>query len=510
LFYDSVLKEENSKPMEEKNQAEKTAKDLRIEREKDAKYQEKMKGSGTLLPRALKLLYVYALATGAILTFIGYWDGMFLSAAGPSTFLAFLVLGLLMIPVGLVYAEFAALLPSAGVELVYGTVGINKHVGFWSTWLILAAWLAVPPAGMMGIIQWLNYILGTNLSIPTIAVISAIMLTIYFVVNLFEVKIAGQIQTFMLFFALGVCFITALMFFFSGRWSASNLSPFFSSLGYEQQWGKTWGIIIGWALLITPFFGFETVPNLVEEGDFPIKDQTKAILGSILTCAAIYTIFFLALSGMGPNDQLTHGGTFPPFVSSDVLKTILPGVWGQIWLVIFGIGAVFFTIGTCILGFWVSGVRMLYCMGRYNFLPKFFAKVNRYHQPIWPNVLIWLVSLVALLIMNVSTFLQEFFCLMSFCCAAAYSLITLSGIVLAVKNKTWVRPYKIPGGMFTRVFGFIVSTIIAVLCALGQPGWVQWFLYIGLGAVLWLYNLLVRWPRGQKVWMETPDGIKEF
>ena len=58
----------------------------------DAALEAKMVGSGKL-KRSLSLLYVYALATGAILTFMGYWDGMFLTAAGPSTFLAFMVLG---------------------------------------------------------------------------------------------------------------------------------------------------------------------------------------------------------------------------------------------------------------------------------------------------------------------------------------------------------------------------------------------------------------------------------
>jgi len=484
--------------------------DLRERREKDPLWQEKMKGSGTLLHKSLNLIYVYALATGAILTFMGYWDGMFLSAAGPSTFLAFLVLGLLMIPVGLVYCEFSALLPSAGVELVYGTVGINKHIGFWSTWLILAALLAVPPAGMMGIIQWFNFILGTNLSITAIAGIAAVMLTIFFVINLFEIKLAGHVQSIMLFTALGVCLITALIFFFSGHWSIANFSPFFSSLGYEAQWGKTWGLLVGWALLITPYFGFETVPNLVEEGNFPITDQRKAILGSILTCAAIYGIFFAALSGMAPNEVLTQGGTFPPFVSSNVILSVFGGsIWARIWLIIFGIGAIVFTIGTCILGFWVSGVRMLYSMGRYNFLPKIFAKTNKYHQPIVPNVLIWLISIAALLIMNVTTFLQQFFCLMSFCCASAYSLISLSSIVLAAKNKTWERPFKMPGGMPMRIFAFIISTVIAVLCTLGQPGWNQWFLYMGLGALLWLWMIFIKWPK-EKVWMETPEGVKEF
>jgi len=468
----------------------------------------KMVGSGKL-KRSLSWLYVYALATGAILTFMGYWDGMFLSAAGPSTFLAFSVLAVLMLPIGFVYSEFATMLPSCGVELVYGTVGINKHVGYWSTWLILAAWLAVPPAGVMGIIAWVNYIAGWNLSVTQITLISAVFITVYLLLSLYEISLAGAIQTFMLFFALAVCAITAVMFMASGSWSLSNFAPFFSSLGYKEAWGG-FGIVIGWALLITPFFGFETVPNLVEEGNFPIKDQSKAIIGSILTCAGIYALFFFALSGMGPNEALTKGGTFPAFVSSDALKVAFgTGAMMKLWLFVFGLGAIVFTIGTCILGFWISSVRMFYAMGRQNFLPKVFSKTNRHAQPILPNLLIWGLSMLALVVMNVSSFLQEFFCLMSFCCAAAYSLITLASIVLAVRNKTWVRPYKIPGGMFMRVLAFIISTTIAVLCTLGQPGWTQWFVYMGFGALLWLYLVTVKWKK-EKVWMETPEGIKEY
>lgn len=61
--------------------------------------------------------------------------------------------------------------------------------------------------------------------------------------------------------------------------------------------------------MITPYFGFETVPAMVEEGDFPIKDQKKAILGSVLTCGAIYTILLFLYGrcyAMGRNDPTTE------------------------------------------------------------------------------------------------------------------------------------------------------------------------------------------------------------
>ena len=38
------------------------------------------------LSKSMKLIYVYAMATGAIFTFMCYWDGIFMSYTGPGTF----------------------------------------------------------------------------------------------------------------------------------------------------------------------------------------------------------------------------------------------------------------------------------------------------------------------------------------------------------------------------------------------------------------------------------------
>ena len=61
------------------------------------------------------------------------------------------------------------------------------------------------------------------------------------------------------------------------------------------------------ALLITPYFGFETVPQMVEEGDFPIKNSKKAICGSILTCGCIYVFYYFCVAGLdGLRDVYTN------------------------------------------------------------------------------------------------------------------------------------------------------------------------------------------------------------
>lgn len=93
------------------------------------------------LKKSLRLIYVYAIAAGAIFTFIGYWDTIFYEYCGAGTFLGFILMTLLILPIAMVYCELAPLFPRAGGELIYNTVGINKHIGFFSSWLIMAAWI---------------------------------------------------------------------------------------------------------------------------------------------------------------------------------------------------------------------------------------------------------------------------------------------------------------------------------------------------------------------------------
>ena len=86
------------------------------------------------LKKSLRLIYVYAIAAGAIFTFIGYWDTIFYEYCGAGTFLGFILMTLLILPIAMVYCELAPLFPRAGGELIYNTVGINKHIGFFSSW----------------------------------------------------------------------------------------------------------------------------------------------------------------------------------------------------------------------------------------------------------------------------------------------------------------------------------------------------------------------------------------
>jgi APA family basic amino acid/polyamine antiporter len=96
------------------------------------------------------------------------------------------------------------------------------------------------------------------------------------------------------------------MWLLSDAWSWDNFDPFVQS-GLSSHFGIP-AAVIGVALLVTPYFGFEIVPNMVEEGDFPIKKQNQAILGSIITCGLLY-VFSTSPSRAWTRGPLTGDGT---------------------------------------------------------------------------------------------------------------------------------------------------------------------------------------------------------
>lgn len=466
-------------------------------------------GASKGLQRSLKLVFVYTVATGSIFTYVSYWDSVFFGYCGSGTFLAFALMTLAILPVALVYSELSPLFKTAGGELIYNTVGFNKHVGFLASWLIMAAWISVPPAVVMAVATFISRLFGLNLSFQTTMVIGVVILLLVFIMSMQDIQFLVKAQATCLFANIATTLITAVLILTSGHWSIDNVLGSFTFTNIGTTVGIP-GWIIGMALLITPYFGFETVPQMVEEGDFPITNTKKAICGSVITCGAIYAVFFFCVAGLAPAKELLAGEAADGFMTITAMQNLLG--W-KFWPVAYGLVSILMGMTASILGFWMSTVRMLYSMGTKNFLPQAFTKVNRHQQPILPNVFLLGVSLTFILLQNAGTFMNDFFNLMSFGCACAYALTMISAVRIHHKHPEWYRNNGnvVRGGDFLRILAMVIMVAIAFFCTLGQGvgSWISFGVYLGIGVLIWLWMVVVRWKKSA-VTIETPDGTQEF
>ena len=134
-----------------------------------------------------------------------------------------------------------------------------------------------------------------------------------------------------------------------------------------------------------------------------------------------------------------------------------------------------------------------------------------FHLNVLPNILLLIISLIFLLLQNATTFMNDFFNLMSFGCACAYAVTMISAMRIRKKYTQWVSPYKLKGGNITRILALLIAIMIAFFCTLGQSAgsWKAFGIYLGVGVVLWLWMVLVNWKK-HPVEIETPDGVEKF
>lgn len=466
-------------------------------------------GRQNLLSRSMRLLFVYALAAGAMFTGIDLFSGSMISFCGPAILLTFIVLTPVMIVIALPYSELTTMLPSVGGELIFNTVGMNKHLGFLSAWSILLAWLGAVPGSIFAIISMLQLFIP-SMTGSTILLVSILVLLAYTGINLLKNVVAGSLQTFMLIAAISGVVVTAVIFYTSKQFSFANLTPFFRSIlagGGETGAGGIKGWFIGTAIISSLYFGFEIVPQMVEEGTFPIKDNWKAIIGSIVTCGVIYLIIYTGYAGMGSWEWITDNGSSPPFVGIKIFKDVFN--WYP-YAIFYGLTATVFAVGTCLLGFWVASARLIYAMARQNFLPGIFEKVNKFQQPIFPNVILCVYGIGFMFFMfYVERWAQAILSIMVIGCSIAYLMTTISCFRLAIVHPEWKRPFKTKH--WIRVLAILFAGGIMVLTFMGQTkeNWIFLGIYYAAGFCIWLWMLLVKW-RKQRPMIETPDGAKEY
>ena len=189
-------------------------------------------------------------------------------------------------------------------------------------------------------------------------IIAVVFLVLVFIMSMQDIQFLVKAQATCLFANIITTLITAVLILTCGHWSFSNIVESFGFTNIDPSLGIP-GWIIGMALLITPYFGFETVPQMVEEGDFPTSNAKKAICGSVITCGAIYAIFFFCVAGLAPADELLAGDAANGFMTITAMQNILG--W-RFWPVVYGLVSILMGMTASILGFWMSTVRMLYSM----------------------------------------------------------------------------------------------------------------------------------------------------
>ena len=152
---------------------------------------------------------------GGIFVLVGAAAG----AAGPAALVAFLLGFAASLVIALPYAELACRVPLAGGGYAFARVALGPSWGFVMGWIYWGAYLALSGYVTIGFGGYLASITGLPVPIGAVALVAACT-----VLNLFRVKVSGQLQA--LAIATAVVGLIGLAIWGAPHIRADHFTPF--------------------------------------------------------------------------------------------------------------------------------------------------------------------------------------------------------------------------------------------------------------------------------------------
>lgn len=465
-------------------------------------FKEEKKITPQRLGKQIKARHLFTIGFGCIIgvgwiIILGDW----LTEAGPlGSIIAYAVGAVVMMIVGLCYAEMATTLPVSGGEIAYSYEIYGLKSSFIMGWFlglayisaisfeaISAAWiLSTLIKGFKGAI--LYSVRGDAVLLGTLlfAIGGTIFLTFLNYRGIKEAAIFQEIMTYGL-IIISAIFISAGLI--NGK--ISNLEPVFSKVGLGP-------IILGISavFIVVPFMysGFNVIPQVMEEKSphTPLKLAGKTILLSIGGATVFYLLVILAASIVSPwkdllSMELPAAGAFEAAFKSPLLgkMVLVAGLMGIVttWNSVF-----------------IAASRIIFALGRACIIPSSLGKVHPRLST--PYISVFFVGGIACLgIFLGKSAILPIVNVAGGCFAFAFSFTCLGLVKLRRTKPDLPRPYRAPGGTAIPILGFLFS-IFMVILTLYQPyasskgsfpmEWIIIVVWASLGFLFWVAARKIR------------------
>jgi amino acid transporter len=442
-----------------------------------------MKSQPINLQRVLSLRDTMALSFGAM---VGWsWvilSGLWIGNGGTlGASLGFVLAGLPIMLIGLLYAELASAMPVVGGEHEYSLRALGRHGSFVCTWAIVFVYVSVCAFEAVALPTVVEYwfpdyqvlylwnVAGWDVYGSWVAVgaLGAALITF---INYIGVKSSAVIQgvVSLLILAAGLMLLSGALF----KGSVHNLTPLF-----PQGLSGVFAVAV-----MAPFMfvGFDVIPQAAQEIDLPARSIGRVLVGSIAMALAWYCLVILAVGALLP-----AGSMDGRLVTADAANA----AWGPVGanlLVLGGVGGII----TSWNAFLVGGSRAVYAMARHGMLPAWLGKLHpKYRTPSNAILAIGVLSVAApffgrvLLVWIVDAG--------SFAVVIAYILVAASFLVLRSRHPEMERPFRLRHGRLVGWLALLGSLGLLALYLPGSPSALLWPIEWGLVLAWFLLGAIV-------------------
>jgi amino acid transporter len=302
------------------------------------------------------------------------------NAAGPAVLLAWVIGGVLMLMIALVFAELGMVRPESGGLVRYPLYSNGRLAATIVGWAMWISYIGNPPTEAAAVLQYADSYVdgiynGTRLT-PLGLLLAVLLMALFVLVNYFGVQWFAKTNNVLTAFKIFVPTLTVALLVASGfghHRDAGGTGNFTSDGFAPMGWGAALSAIAT-AGVIFAYTGFRNIIELSGEAKHPKRDIPRALIGTIAVAFSMYVLLQVAFLMAVPSGMLAKTGwSGVDFDSPFAQLAKLLGFMWLYWLLI--ADSMISPSGSGIV-FTASNARNAYGLAKSRLLPRTFTDVS--------------------------------------------------------------------------------------------------------------------------------------
>ncbi|MGN6605463.1 MAG: APC family permease [Jatrophihabitans sp.] len=406
---------------------------------------------------------------------------------GPSAILSWFIAAVMMMLIGLVFAELGTMFPLSGGVVRFPHLAFGSFASYTTGWILWVAVATTAPIEVEGALQYATKYAPFTAAhqsggetVHTLTglgyLVAVLGMAFFVVVNYFGVRWFARINTVAVWWKLAIILI-AIIAFLVTSFHGEN----FSDHGFATNGMHGIFTAIATGGIVFSYLGFRQGIELAGESRNPRRNIPIAVIGSLLLTAVLYIGLQVAFIGaVRPQDLASsHGWAQLDFTDAFGPLAAIATLIGIGWLAkLLYIDAIISPADTGLIYTTVTA-RVSYAMGRNGNAPRSLASTTRRGVPLTSLLVSFVVGLIVFLPFPSWQQLVGFVTSATVLSFGA-GILTLGALRRELPDRE--RPFRLALGPVVPFLAFYSSNLIVY-----WAGWdVNWklFLAIALGFVL--------------------------
>jgi amino acid transporter len=419
--------------------------------------------------------------------------------AGPAAVISWALGGIMILLIGLCYAELGTMFPLSGGVVRFPHMSFGSFSSYLTGWITWIACMAVAPIEVEGALQYATKYLpftekhtvsgATVHTLTGLGLLFAIVaLAIFVVINYIGVRWFARVNNALVWWKLLIITVVIVAFLVTQFHGANFTAQGFKPAGWHGVFTA-----IATSGIVFSYLGFRQGIELAGETDNPRRNVPIAVIGSVIITAVLYILLQVAFIGAVSPSAISGGWAKVNFVNDFGPLAAVASLIGLSWLaVLLYIDAVVSPADTGLIYITVTA-RISYAMAKNGNAPSGLGRTTNRGVPLISMLLAFVVGLVIFL--PFPSWQQ----LVGFITSATVLSFGSGPLVLVAMRKQipdQERPFRLPGGHVIPFLAFWSSNMIVY--------WTGWetnyklFLAVVLGLILLGVTLAVHRGRGEE------------